>query len=880
MATAIAPSPLSIDTYSNIMRAMNFVSVFAMRSLQKLCCQKKTLGSSKTEYSKDMSTLNLYRTLIETKILDDLAEDYSQDLVSEPRFLVSDYQSITEFTENGNWAKILLFEDQFQSYCTVTERTNYETVIKKKWEFLNLCKEMKASGLACNKMASIACQKNTARRHAADVLEGISVNISGVKHRPETLEQSVIEECKTFLQIDLSEMVVCLNCTPKCTHETGVHVYIGCGGVTDWNMQEVTTLVLSSLEKNHHVNVVEIHFLSPDLLQTTENNTMRRFTIRDNMERYRVAPGKVLQSYYNKEVMPIDVPEEHLLESQYCAICYRSISENIRDPLHLDTFDLVHEWNKSVPLPVQAFMKTAFINKASEQTKSDQNNLIQAKLPSLFCTWDGLLNTLNRSYTGLVQILNTDELMVNYHNITTVFNITSLTGVTTILRTGNRRLKKKSDDELCYYNTFHKTYPLMYTKQGDDTAKQHQVSLRDCHIIFMMDNLVHLANRTDPCPGEQPTKQVCTLPLTLKGVPADSVEVRSWHVETCDGSPDCECLKPNDLLQTDVKTVLLQLTETEQIATQKLNLHSKWGILCLWLELQKCRTQQPSQDSPFEQTIECAGDTKHHSESEQSQEGDNYQCIKHSEQRDGHVGDIVNIIVREQCGGQVDFQSIELTYDDGEGILNRSMIVESSESVACPSIQPRHECEEDMKIEQRDEQVAYYPLNEKSEDSQLTEKEKQTGNLLLGIVGETMAEAPIVGTSVSNIRDPLTEKEEQTENLLLGIVGETMAEAPIVGTSVSNIRDLLETIQEYELSTSSTQICDIYSYFQRYSAPPILCRHPPPASGKDDDIMVLKIILDDIVTKSDLSPGHRILFGPDFKIANNVFKLMEKNIKY
>ena len=490
----------------------------------KTMLSEKTLGSSKTEYSKDMSTLNLYRTLIETKILDDLAEDYSPDLVSEPRFLVSDYQSITEFTENGNWAKILLFEDQFQSYCTVTERTNYETVIKKKWEFLNLCKEMKASGLACNKMASIACQKNTARRHAADVFEGISVNISGVKHRPETLEQSVIEECKTFLQIDLSEMVVCLNCTPKCTHETGVHVYIGCGGVTDWNMQEVTTLVLSSLEKNHHVNIVEIYFLSPDLLQTTENNTMRRFTIRDNMERYRVAPGKVLQSYYNKEVMPIDVPAEHLLESQYCVICYRSISENIRDPLHLDTFDLVHEWNKSVPLPVQAFMKTAFINKASEQTKSDQNNLIQAKLPSLFCTWDGLLNTLNRSYTGLVQILNTDELMVSYHNITTVFNITSLTGVTTSLRTGNRRLKKKSDDELCYYNTFHKTYPLMYTKQGDDTAKQHQVSLRDCHIIFMMANLVHLANRTDPCPGEQPTKQVCTLPLILKGVPADSVE--------------------------------------------------------------------------------------------------------------------------------------------------------------------------------------------------------------------------------------------------------------------------------------------------------------------------------------------------------------------
>ena len=100
--------------------------------LKTMMSEQKTLQSDKIENAKDMSTLNLYRTLINANILDDVAESYTPDPDSEVRFLVSDYQSIPEFTENGNWDKIVLFEDQFQNYCTVTDRTNYETVVKKK----------------------------------------------------------------------------------------------------------------------------------------------------------------------------------------------------------------------------------------------------------------------------------------------------------------------------------------------------------------------------------------------------------------------------------------------------------------------------------------------------------------------------------------------------------------------------------------------------------------------------------------------------------------------------------------------------------------------------------------------------------------------------
>ena len=1012
--------------------------------LKTMFPEKSTSQSDKTEYAKDTSTLNLYRTLITTNILDDVAENYTPDSESDVRFLVSDYRFIPEFTENGNWAKILLFEEQFQNYCSVTERTNYETVIKKKWEFLNLCIEMKASGQVCNRMASIVCQKNSARMHAADILEGISIDISGVKHRPEILEQSVIDECNTFKQIDLNEMVVCLNCTSKCTHDHGVHVYIGWKELAETlKTQEVTTLIVSALEKKHYVNVIEVNFLSPDLLKTTENNIMRRYALRDNMEQYRVTPGKVLHTYHNVDMMPIDVSEEDLLENKYCACCYRSISENIRNPLHLDTFNLVQEWNRSVPLPIQAFMKSAFINKASVQKKSDDTKFIQTKLPALFCTWEGLLNTLNRSYIGFVQVLNTDELMVNYHNISTVFNITSLTGVTPSLRTGNRRLKKKSDPELCYYNTFHKKYPLIYTKQGYNVARENQISLRECHLVFMMDNLVHLANRTDPCPGEKPTNQVCTLPLTLKGVPADSSVVSSWHSEICDGSPDCECLKPKGLLQTDIETVLLKPTETEQMAADKLNLHSKWGILCLWQELQSFKKTAPSNEqqqytnenmdtydtnasisaiieqtgeqgyiqtieqtgeyarSPLtraileqageqvhsqtiEQTSEYAGNSSTRTILEQTGEQVHSQTIEqtgeyagssstrtileqareqvhsqtidqtseyagsssirkileqpgeqvHSqtiEQTSEYAGSSSTRTILEQAGEQVHSQTIEQTGEYAGNSSTREILEQAGERVHSQTIEQTGEYvgssstrtileqtgEEVYSqtieqtgeyvgrsstrgiLEQTGEQVhsqtieqtgeyaesvSISTVNERNVEQIYSQSDRQTrvfsGNSSINAVIEHSKDQTLSQTIEQTGSSPLFAVEEQTENLLFG-TSLSMGEAiPQMSESITSIRELLETIQKYELSTGSTQLCDIYSHFQKSSTPPILCRHPPPASGKDDDIMVLKHILDDIITKADLSPGHRILFGPDFKIANNVFKLMEKNPKY
>lgn len=60
-----------------------------------------------------------------------------------------------------------------------------------------------------------SARKNSTRKHAAEVLDGIVIEISQIRHRPEKLDQSVVHECNTYRQFDLTGQVVCLNCTQK-----------------------------------------------------------------------------------------------------------------------------------------------------------------------------------------------------------------------------------------------------------------------------------------------------------------------------------------------------------------------------------------------------------------------------------------------------------------------------------------------------------------------------------------------------------------------------------------------------------------------------------------------------------------------------------------
>lgn len=90
--------------------------------------------------------------------------------------------------------------------------------------------------------------------------------------------------------------------------------------------------------------------------------------------------------------------------------------------------------------------------------------------------------------------------------------------------------------------------------------------------------------------------------------------------------------------------------------------------------------------------------------------------------------------------------------------------------------------------------------------------------------------------------------------------------------------DIVETFRDIQLILSSFG-------FNKFAVPPLLCRHPPPAVGRDDDIHKIREILDDILRKmgylSDPSKFvNRILCGPDNKIGKSIMALMEIDDKY
>ena len=64
-----------------------------------------------------------------------------------------------------------------------------------------------------------------------------------------------------------------------------------------------------------------------------------------------------------------------------------------------------------------------------------------------------------------------------------------------------------------------------------------------------------------------------------------------------------------------------------------------------------------------------------------------------------------------------------------------------------------------------------------------------------------------------------------------------------------------------------------------------MCRHPPPAIGRDDDVSKIREIVDDTLMKmgyfvDENKMINRILCGPDNKIGKCVFSLMETNRLY
>ena len=76
----------------------------------------------------------------------------------------------------------------------------------------------------------------------------------------------------------------------------------------------------------------------------------------------------------------------------------------------------------------------------------------------LYALYDPLLNTKNKNHYGVVQELNTSQIMVNYHNLSSTFTLTDKMGVTSGQSSAEQQWNLRATADLNYYNyALHKT---------------------------------------------------------------------------------------------------------------------------------------------------------------------------------------------------------------------------------------------------------------------------------------------------------------------------------------------------------------------------------------------------------------------------------------
>jgi hypothetical protein len=371
-------------------------------------------------------------------------------------------------------------------------------------------------------------------------------------HSPSVLEMQIIN---TLTDKSLVNHLFCVDCTKLCDHRPSIHVYIEIQEKNQAFICDLATSIRSFIEREHDDNCAEIIFFSSNTMKpfTDEDHGNLRFQMRDS-----VIAGKLLhQIIYTWKHSFED--EIDFSETGKCTQCF---CNNIMTPLAMKSFNVIEEWYLETPLTCQILFEN-FINKYTLQKSDNKESFLKKKYTRLYSEYDSLLNVANKNYCGIIQDLNTQELSMNYQSISTVFHLTSSGGLTQSLPTAENKLKKNAVSEKTYFCTYLRKYPMTYHSLAG--IKSVQVSLRDCVLVLMMDNLVRIKKHSDPDPGESRSRQICTLPITLKGLPLDSIQVETWHDKDCDNSDfRCTCKMERKLTKNDISELVLTLSEEQK----------------------------------------------------------------------------------------------------------------------------------------------------------------------------------------------------------------------------------------------------------------------------------------------------------------------------
>ena len=746
-----------------------------------------SLGQGVSEENEmPQTTLDLYHLIVRNDIKDPVIlplESGISDL-STSTLVAPTLVDIHKFLfTSEQWQKICLFEHNFSLQYCPKESTSVETLLQEKWKVFSALITAAQISKYIGQSTKLSITRRKLRRKAASEANQIQVNINDVQHLYGSLDSSITDSCQQMFGDSLSHLV----CVQSSEEEVEVYVELkeeAQPGLLDYMAQRISY----ELSSKHSIICSKVSFFSNESFSPycRANDEIARFTMRDDILCHKLKTQKIWEWHPldHSVYYPCD------LASSSDVKCEKCFNIDLPTPLCPKTFNVLNEWLCDVPIEVQVLFES-FINKRSLKSMSHDSVYLRSQVQKLYLIYDMLLNISNFHHSGIIQDQNTQDLLMNYHSIGSVFEVTSKMGITRSLKTAESQLKLKSIDDACYYETFIKSHPLKYeTLAGLVECK---ISIRKCLVILMLDNLVRLKTKEDPDPGESRSKQICTIPLTLQGLPKDAVEIEKWHKENiCDGEWFCPCKKSKTLSKSDFKTTLLECTSEERCQKNYFETLCTWGASMI---LQQLNIDQ--KDILFKLTPE-------------------------TESQDG--------LLPEFPIGNDGLEVSEFA-EHFDTISNHGFVNELELSVGGQL------------------QVA--------EQGVISELEQSLDTLHLEDIGELEIETEVF-------------------------------EMPSTDTSVPTNESLVSDHSSYYSETDSIIETEnnLPSLFclQKYAPPPLLCRRPPAATGRDDDILKLKEILDDILLKM----GHykidkstnRILCGPDNKILNNLLKLQKQSNKY
>lgn len=482
--------------------------------------------------------------------------------------------------DETSWLNICKFENFFSQFHYNYEE-DFDKILLAKFKIYENLLSLKQIGQEMNKQSQKVITNRKIRQNVRDEYYDITVTGKQV-HKPILIDVPLTSDIQEHFPNVVEEVIVSDH--NHSTTNNSVYLFIELDMVfTDSDQQilnEISKWCISWLKRKHSLALKQIFFMVHGSLESYKSEGMiSRFKLRDDL-----FSGKLKNNVYFVENIKISDDDIEVDDSSHCNTCFSSEGPKALD---LANFDVFSEWQFDVPFSVQILLEH-FLNKRSmnrlEKTDSKDDYLCK-KLTRLYSIYDTLLNTLNKNHLGIIQESNTSEITMHYSNISSVFSVTGPSGTTSSLVSAEKKIKDRATEERCYFNTYLRQYQIRYDTAAGEV--ELNINLRDCYLNMMLDNLVRLTFKRDPNPGECRTNQLCMLPITLQGLPRDSVITDEWHDPAiCDGSISCRCKLAITLDKGVMMEHLLIQSNREKEVHENFSSLCRWGAKVVWENVQ------------------------------------------------------------------------------------------------------------------------------------------------------------------------------------------------------------------------------------------------------------------------------------------------------